>query len=316
MESRGITSATNTSPYVSTPPSEPTIISPYRSEREFAILASIENAIAMDLTSDEYDLITSNRKPHQAEASESGWDYSQRRRAHEILDWLFLGPFTVLRDENFLREAGITTIIPVRYVPDPSARTVFNSIGSNAVTRKLGITIDPIDIRSDLAFPGVFSVAVKKINDGVLAHARSHPLQQALPNGLRHNAKVLVVCETGNHRSALVVAAYLTAMFNMSLHDTLSYLSSKRFSADLEDLWKRHIMTWSEILQARRDVSSFSTSIARPAGSGGHKRTLDETFDDDGQSAATGAQGMSVDYSDRPEDRRFVPFTDADDMMM
>jgi hypothetical protein len=314
MESRGIVSATNTSPYVSTPPSEPTIISPYRSERELSILGHVENASAMDLTPEQYDLITSNRKPHVAEASEHGWDYSQRRRAHAILDWLYLGPFTVLRDEKFLKEAGITKIIPVRYTPDPSARTIFNNIGANAVTRSLGITVDPIDIQSDLAFPGVFNEAIKKINDGVLVHAASHPFRQTTPDGLSHNAKILVVCETGNHRSALIVAAYLTAMFNMPLQDTLLYLSTKRFSADLDDVWKRHIITWSEILQARRDVRG-SPAIINTSG-GANKRTLDETSYDDGLPENDNFQDTAMDTSDRPEDRRFVPFTDTEDMML
>lgn len=306
MESRGITSALNCSPYVLSTPSEPTIISPYRTDREIILPMSPANAATVDLTREEYELITSNLPLHMGTGThETVWDYNHRRRAHQILDWLYLGPFTALRDRKFLEEAGITTAIPVRYVPDPNAPSIFNSIGANAITRDLCINVDTIDIRDDTSIPSILPAAVKKINDAVLTHARNHPLHPTVPGGPRHNAKILIVCETGNHRSALIVAAYLTAMFSLSLQSTLMFISSKRFSADLEEAWKRHMVTWGEILQAKRDVNSVGTRTAQSAPTA-NKRSIDDTYnDDDGQDTMTTG-----------EDRKFVPFADTDEVMV
>ncbi|KAL9032099.1 MAG: hypothetical protein Q9214_008109, partial [Letrouitia sp. 1 TL-2023] len=72
--------------------------------------------------------------------------------------------------------------------------------------------------------------------------------------------KVLVFCETGNDRSAAVVAAYILAMFDMDIVKAIQIVQAQRFCASFNDAMRKLLETWEEMLKARRDVMGVGSA--------------------------------------------------------
>ncbi|KAG9619567.1 phosphatases II, partial [Aureobasidium melanogenum] len=114
------------------------------------------------------------------------------------------------------------------------------------------------------------------------------------------NAKVLVFCESGNERSAAVVAAYLMEILADVDHiKAMQIVQAQRFCVNFDDNVKRLLQGYWDILQARRTTANFSTS-GRP------KRLLERDMDHDGMDI-----DESGDDGERFQSRTFAPFVDT-----
>ena len=256
------------------------------------------------------------------------WKYEDRRMAQKILPFIYLGPISIARDVDFLKREQITMIMAIRNTQAARA----NLLHSKAALT-LGVENCTIDVVGNQELIAAFPKAIATINTH-LSHtyeeqqrrnaelqALGEPPQTTLPG------KVLVFCETGNERSAAVVAAYMMAMFCMDLIPALQLVQAQRFCVSFDDSLRFLLQSYEAILRAKRDVArSRADSITSPKSihpymqhqishnavtddrvAKSSKRTLDESYEDD----------MDVDSADtRHDDGRFegrdgfAPFLD------
>ena len=261
-----------------------------------------------------------------------GWKYEQRRMAQRILPFLFLGPISAARDLAFLQREGITMIMAVRDTMSAHAKL----LGSKAAT-SAGIESRTIDVAGNQELIAAFPRAIEAINAHLSARYEQQQRAVAEVRSQGHQpeppvpGQVLIFCESGNDRSAGVVAAYIMAMFSLDLISTIQIIQSQRFCVAFDDSIRFMLQSYEAILLAKRDVAkSMSTLRAAQVGQleqesicgaktgqnsiGGHqivralKRTLDEAYDAD----------MSMDEDDNQWDEgRFekrdgsAPFQDT-----
>jgi hypothetical protein len=225
------------------------------------------------------------------------WTYERRREAQMILPYLYLGPLAAVKDGAWLRREGITCVLGVRQ------KGAFQSRLMNTAMAKVGdigienCAIDVVD-NQDLiqSFPSTTAQ--------ILQHVAQH-LQQTGQLG-----KVLVFCESGNERSAGVVAAYL-----METHEDVDYIKAmqlcqaQRFCVNFDDGLKRLLQGYWDILCARRQVADTQGAAATNGGNGSTpvkgKRTLERDEEEDEEMA-----GMDQDDVERFGGRQFAPFVD------
>lgn len=235
------------------------------------------------LTEDEYLFITDNNKPQQGDPNPPQWSYADRHKAHPILDYLSLGPASVVRKPGFLEDAGITMVLAVR-----DARFPTSFQGALDTAERSGVVAKSVLV--DHTEPGfgllrVHGEFVRHINRHLLALAESSPWPA-------HRGRVLVVCETGSDRSVLMVGSYIMAMYGLGVVDVVPFMLMQRFCATVTDPYRRALQTLEDLLRARLDVTiQRGASAARDAAmdaamdaldSGGKKRAADDDDDDNG----------------------------------
>lgn len=124
------------------------------------------------------------------------WNYEDRRRAQSVVPFIALGPIVAAKNATYLQEAGITMLLAIHQQQLSEARTM--SAAAN-VAQGLGIEIQQIDVTNLQKLRSVLSLAVLSMANHLAA----------APKRFNKLGKVLVTCETGNERSAAVVAAFL-----------------------------------------------------------------------------------------------------------
>lgn len=242
------------------------------------------------------------------------WRYEQRRMAQQILPFLFLGPVSATRDSKFLQDNGITMVLAVRNTMSAHAKLL-----NSKAAAELGIQCNFIDVAGNQELIAAFPKAIELINAHLssmyqLTQARK-PQASESERGTSTPGKVLVFCESGNERSATVVAAYLMAMYSMDLIPVLQIVQAQRFAVAFDESLKTLLQTYNTILRAKRDVVQASYGYSRNghvanggviepnADVGGAsrkstKRTLDEA-DDDMDTDADEGSGMEERFEKR-----------------
>ncbi|EQL03820.1 hypothetical protein G6O67_006121 [Ophiocordyceps sinensis] len=288
------------------------------------LVPSLENVDVTQVSGRDLDIITRG-KTQQALASLDSWRYELRRQAQPVLDYLYLGPTSVVRDHDFLRREAITMVLLARDVRLGAA----NIVSVDRAVSALGIVGQYVDIDGPAGMTRAYPQAVRLINDHMLAVHDAQPMgdngQHPLP--MDRHGKVLVVCESGNDRSAAIVAAYIMAMFGQGMLPAIQFTTTQRFCCTFEEHVKRSLQAWDDILTARRVVASdphdpedmnvdmaWETSPPAAASTGPGARTkrgIDDMLLDtmeDGQ-----GEGNPMSDADRFVDRdACVPFRDVD----
>ena len=227
------------------------------------------------------------------------WTYERRREAQMVLPYLYLGPMTAAKDEAWLRREGITCVLGVRQ------RGAFESKLMNGALRKaaeMEIEHYTVDLAGNPDLIHSFPATTGQIYEHV-----SQRLQATGKPG-----KVLVFCESGNERSAGVVAAYL-----METHEDVDYIKAmqlcqaQRFCVNFDDNMKRLLQSYWDILVAKRAVAAQANGVPTPiSASNGTfgttskpKRSLERDDDED-------MEGVDEDDLERFGGRTFSPFVD------
>ena len=211
------------------------------------------------------------------------WAYERRRQAQMILPWLYLGPLTAAKDKAFLEKENITMILAVRAQQ--------NMNGALNVGRELNLEVNTVEAPNYYTLVPQFSATTRLINQHV-ARVRQMMISNGSEAGM---GKVLVFCESGNEKSAAVVAAYLMEMLDNFDHiKAMQVCQAQRFCVNFDDNIKNILRSHWDILSARRAVAgSRSDSIhvaeslashlqvqGSPSSSGKPKRTIEDTRDD------------------------------------
>lgn len=243
--------------------------------------------------------------PQRARASV--WVYESRRAAQPILDFLYLGPASAAKDRAFLLHKGITMVLCARDARFATGGMLVG--GARRAVEGSGVVVEGIDIADGSELVGVFSVAARVVNEHLLALAEE---------GRR--GKVLVVCETGNGRSAAVVAAYLMEMYGLGIVHAVQFMQLQRFCVALGDDLKFQLSTYEDILRAKGDVGIMSgqqPQVQQQPGdmgwerAGGNvKRRIEQTREDADEE---GGDDMVMDMdNERYASRNFAPFVDRE----
>lgn len=312
-----------TASFANRPPSPPYIHipTPLR-EHDHKSLTLTPSYAAVDphtLTPEDLRIITGGRVQQASDDYKSTWKYEDRRKAQPILDFLYLGPLAVIRDHEFLRQQGITMLLAVR----DASMSHLRLIAVEKAAAELKLHTEYVDVASRNQLIHDFPLIIAKINDHLLSVYKSQ-LQAvnaagnvAIDTSTFKRGKVLVFCETGNERSAVVVAAYLMAVYGTNMVRTVQFISAQRFCATFDEEMKHLLLSFGEILEARRMVSeeaqqSDNDQAVMPRHVYGtatvpdpvsRKRGIDDTMDEDDREG-----DFSMDH-DRYEDRAaFTPY--------
>ena len=216
------------------------------------------------------------------------WTYERRRQAQMILPWLYLGPLTSAKDRDFLRREGITMVLAIR------ARD--NSMsGAIQIAREVCHEVNTIEAANYSTLIKRFSETTRIINHHV-AKFRKYTERTGKPQ----LGKVLVFCESGNEKSAAVVAAYMMeTLVDFDHVKSMQVCQAQRFCVNFDDTVKNLLRAYWDLLLARnavatsrlaqRDVQQLGggfqeavpASMAAQTMANKPKRTIEDTRDDE-----------------------------------
>lgn len=249
------------------------------------------------LTPDTVALITGNRPQALSGGRvKDTWQYEHRRRAQPILDFLYLGPLSVARDHEWMKHEGITMIYAVREGIMVGRRLL--SIEKTATD--LGLEVAYLDMDDRQVLIRSFPAAIDLIN----AHMVRINSTTTASGGA--GGKVLVVCETGNERSATLVAAYIMAMYGQQMVGAVQFVGQQRFCTNLNEVDKQLLLSYEQLLEATRmttEARLLGNVTQKPAEAASSKKRGIEDFmdeDEDGDVTMDGSR-----FSNRAA---FVPY--------
>lgn len=224
------------------------------------------------------------------------WAYERRREAQWVLPYLYLGPMTAAKDEAWMRKEGITMVLGIRQKYGFSFRLMDGTLHR---AQAAGVEARAVDLANNQDLIHSFPDTTALINSHL----------SRVYNTTGHLGKVLVFCESGNERSAGVIAAYL-----METHENVDYIKAmqlcqaQRFCVNFDDAMKRLLQGYWDILCAKRAVAASNTASGPSLQShtNKNKRGLERDEDDDEDMDA-----MRDDDFQRFGGRTFTPFMDA-----
>jgi len=238
------------------------------------------------------------------------WRYERRRAAQEILPFVWLGPMGAVKDREFLKKEGITMVLAVKHRTGLQSKLMGGAV---RIAMEEGLEAQALELADNAELIAAFPKSAAIIN--------AHLSKIHRESGAQARGKVLVFCESGNERSAAVVAAYLMEMFKDVDHLTaMSICQSQRFCANFDDPLKHLLLTYWELVQARRDVTIAPPDLSAGFTGQGQtvqaaseianksKRRVSEAYDDE----MSTNDAMDLDDEARFNGRRnFTPFQDA-----
>ncbi|GAP82742.1 putative dual specificity phosphatase [Rosellinia necatrix] len=234
------------------------------------------------LTQEDLAIITQNCIEQVAHDAVAVWGYSDRHVAQPILDYLLLGPSNVGRNRQWLREKRVTMIVAVR----DARQAGLGLMNYDALAQEMGIEFQRIDITSYDELTGAYPHAIRLINDHMLRVYRQQAVgadnvqvkdgHMAIDHDKFRRGRVLVVCETGNERSASIVAAYLMAVIGLPMVEACQFINSIRFCVNFDDPLKHTLIAYEDILKAQRAVHQHELK-SRSKGVDSYKTGLNDT---------------------------------------
>ena len=216
------------------------------------------------------------------------WKYESRREAQAIVPYLYLGPTSAARDPDFVRVQEITLFIAIRSASAARISPRLNDAARFASCE--GRQSTTVDVDAPFELIQKLPAIVKLINDHL--EAGSSIAENGNFNTMQ--GKVLVFCESGNDRSAIVVSAYLMVVYGFDAVTAIQIVQSQRFCVSLDDAQKQMLIAFEDLLNAKRQVAiADAVNVSRkedldPATDGKSgkalrvlKRSIDEAYDDD-----------------------------------
>jgi serine/threonine/tyrosine-interacting protein len=235
------------------------------------------------------------------------WEFDARRKAQSILPFLYLGPGSVMRDIDFLDNAGITFLLAVRDLQASKSRPKYlNPANSPGAVNRQTATFDSQDSYD-------FMIGMKANIKTLVHHLQATtnvPFQSTNDIG----GKILICCETGNERSAAFAAAFLMVIYGLPAFEAIQVVHSQRFSVAIEDNMRRMLVTFGDMLAAESQVIGAqlvaqNNASADPQihGAGQKKKREYNLYDEENDEDME-----DVDHREETEDERagVAPFRD------
>lgn len=178
------------------------------------------------------------------------WSYERRRKAQMILPWLYLGPLNAARDHEWLKSEGITMVLAIRSQPRTMAGTI-------QIAKETCGQVESVVAATYFELVGQLSYATRLINQHVAKIRR-----MTETTGDPQLGKVLVFCESGNEKSAAVVAAYLMEILDdFDFIKSMQVCQAQRFCVNFDDNIKNILQNHWDILVARRSVARSRSQL-------------------------------------------------------
>lgn len=285
-------------------------------EKKGTLSSTISPVYTGQVSSDEFAIITGNRDQFASDNAAS-WTYEKRRSAQPILDYLYLGPTSVIRDHDFLQREGITMILVAR-----NARAPMTLASVSRASTELGIACLYIDVEPYLMVRSFYTV-IGHINNHRLAIHQAQLGRQdhgfGFGAGGIKQGKVLVVCESGNDRSPPLVAAYIMAMYGQNWAGAAQHIGLQRFCCGFDEPAKRALVTWDGMVRA--GASCHFESAAQTQGAvhvenrAKPKRSLDDMRDMIEENEVDMDAQSVADYERFQGRGTFTPFMEMDEAM-
>ncbi|UKZ82741.1 hypothetical protein TrVFT333_010537 [Trichoderma virens FT-333] len=252
------------------PPSPPKITVPVQGQKTIKLEPSYDLVDPRKISREQFTIVTGNRTQISVDRS-TRWRYEQRRDAQHILDFLSLGPTSIVRDHEFLRREAFSMLVVVR-----DARAPLNLPSVNKATTALDIPLCYIDVE-----PSQLVKAFRQIVSVINTHLLSvHHMTAGTCRG-----KLLVTCDTGNMLSPSLVVAYVMAMFGQDMMAAVQFVSVQRFCANFDEEAKQAFLTWQDLNNAGVTVAGQSHNAndhmqaAFVQGKANNKRDLDDMME-------------------------------------
>lgn len=237
------------------------------------------------------------------------WRYEERNEAQRITPYLWIGPFSLARDPEFVTNRNLIFAVLIRHKRPGYPPLVPAAVKTLEQLNIPSYIIDVFDNRDLIAsFPG----AIKAINDRLAASkARTGDFGQ-----------VFISCQTGNDLSAALGTAYLLEVTTMQLMPAFQFVHHQRFSINLDDAMRHTLACYYDIIQARRTVGQemegVSTQLkqslmcdvparSRTSRQRGTKRDIGSALQSEEETDGDIAMGGQSDAEGNV--RVFVPFT-------
>lgn len=291
-----------TAAYSRRPPSPPYITIPLTPRFEgslesYTIKPSDKNINAIQLTKDQYAVVTGG-EPQPATDWVAGWSYEMRRTAQPVLDYLYLGPTSMVRDHSFHQKNNISMVAVVRDAR--MSGTPLLTVEKAAAA--CGFEQYYIDIEN------IYHL-IKSLPE-IIYNLNMHMIKMNDQSPPRRG-HILVTCDTGNDRSAAVVAAYVMAVFGAGMHKTLQFMNIQRFCTTFDEEIKRMLWTWEDILRASADVAANRVTLQAAAWTQKPKRGVDDMMDVE-MDTGDGRVPVESDTERFVGRDTFVPFADSE----
>ena len=181
-----------------------------------------------------------------------------------------------------------------------------NFLSGEKVAKQIGIEATHVDVTDTQHLTHRLRDAVMIINEHLISQYRKLRTGDHEENVW---GKVLVFCESGNERSATVVAAYLMAMFEVDLVGAIQYVQAQRFCVAFDDGLKNLLMSFQQLVEAEKMTLRAGAQIQMQVNGVNAKRTRDDVDDD---------MDMDLDLADDEARfggrREFAPFRDNGNM--
>ncbi|WPG97907.1 Hypothetical protein R9X50_00069000 [Acrodontium crateriforme] len=230
------------------------------------------------------------------------WTYERRRDAQMILPYLYLGPMTAAKDEAFLigekevpgqiSPGKFTLVLGIRQKHSFESKLM---TGALKKARDLGIDSNTVDVANNQDLIHSFPFTSAMINNH-LARVWEETGQLG---------RVLLFCESGNERSAGVVAAYLMETHvDVDFIKAMQLVQAQRFCVNFDDAMKRLLQGYWDILKARREVAAANAMPSPGPDANTVKIKRGHDYDDDDK------MGGVDDDEERFGGRSFAPFSD------
>jgi hypothetical protein len=206
------------------------------------------------------------------------------------------------KNEAQLASNGTTMLLGIAQ-KQPTAKRLMQSVLQSV--EKLDLEHHLIDVADNQELIHAFPVITHLINTHLL---------RTWNQGQGRLGQVLVFCESGNERSACVIAAYL-----METHDDVNHIKAmqlcqaQRFCVNFDDGSKRLLQGYWDILCARRAVavgSDMRHMVQLAASNAGHAQRSDSTA-----MAASSGPTAAPEYT-APRTKRTLERDDDDDDSM
>jgi hypothetical protein len=200
-----------------------------------------------------------------------------------VLPFIYLGPMIAAKDMSFLQREEITMLLAIR----PRSTGM---VGAFKAAEEAGLHTATLEVPDFQTLISTFPRATRLINQHLSSIYTSNPNNQRL-------GKVLIFCESGNEKSAAIVAAYLMEMLgNIDYIKAIQICQAQRFCVNFDDTLKNLLKSYWDILLAKRLVAKAGDDplkpqlLQRPTAqnvaepdhvSMRHKRSFDDSYDDD-----------------------------------
>ncbi|KAG6001279.1 hypothetical protein E4U54_001122 [Claviceps lovelessii] len=230
-----------------------------------------------ELTREDFDIITQNEKQT---TSRDDWLKQDRYAAQPVLDYLYLGPTSAIRNHDSLREQGITMLMVVR-----DSRMPTSSHNADQASRELGLPVEYVRVQggdiSDLvqSLPGIIGL----VNRHMLSvyHDAQQSTTDRRPGGeeggaggggggggeeeeeghgpaaveahsqQRRRGKVLITCDSGLYYSPTIIAAYLMSMYGQTLISAVDFVDKQRCGCIFDQKAKLTLRSWQMLVRPR-----------------------------------------------------------------